>query len=81
MVRVSGWKLGRRPKQNCVREDCEVWSLRHSLETYTYLPHGVLVGGGGNGLVNPHRFKGDEWDAESALYYMRASYSSGNFQL
>lgn len=43
------------------------------VETYTYSAFGV-VKGEGNGIRNPYRFAGREWDAEAGLYYYRARY-------
>ena len=44
--------------------------------TYRYDPWGNLIATGGSNpaLLNPFRFTGREWDAESGLYYYRARY-------
>ena len=44
--------------------------------TYRYDPWGNLIASGGSNpaLLNPFRFTGREWDAESGLYYYRARY-------
>ncbi len=44
--------------------------------TYRYDPWGNVIASGGSNpaLLNPFRFTGREWDAESGLYYYRARY-------
>lgn len=42
-------------------------------EVYTYSAFGV-VDSVGNGISNPYRFAGREWDSEAGLYYNRARY-------